>query len=86
MDAGELLDETVVRLRTAEQPLRKASLSNKCTVVVDGWDDIERNHPVNIPTGTCKGFLFRGTKHLTSLDHKDAQSVADVIMRGMKLA
>eukprot|EP00965_Chrysotila_dentata_P236241 6201208-Pleurochrysis_carterae.AAC.2 len=85
--AGPLLNETVDRLRAAEQPLRMAANLHKQTVLVDGWDDVERNHLVNVLVASAKGMFFQGTKKLLlSGDHEDAELVADIIMAGMKSA
>eukprot|EP00965_Chrysotila_dentata_P160647 5304660-Pleurochrysis_carterae.AAC.1 len=75
-------------VRTAKQPLRLAANMIKCMVVIDGWDDIEKNHLVNVLVGlvgSAKGFFFLRTKKRTSKnDHEDCESVANVIMQGMQ--
>ena len=40
----------------------------------DGWDDIDRNHLVNLLYGTASMSFFEGTTRLTSEQHEDAQS------------
>ena len=55
---GGLLDQAVQRLRAEELPLRKACMVHGCTVVSDGWDDIEKNHLINFLVATTKGGFF----------------------------
>lgn len=49
------------------------------TVVSDGWDDVERNHLINLLICHSKGAFFEGTVQLTSRDHEDAAAVASLI-------
>ena len=47
--SGDLLDTVCTQLRATDQPLRDAMLSAYgCTILCDGWDDIDRNHLVNL--------------------------------------
>eukprot|EP00965_Chrysotila_dentata_P116366 3846770-Pleurochrysis_carterae.AAC.1 len=57
---------------------------NKYTLVMDGWDDVEKNHLVNVQIGSAKALFFQGTKKLTSTNLENAQGVADMIITGMR--
>ena len=79
--SGDLLDTVCTQLRATDQPLRDAMLSAYgCTILCDGWDDIDRNHLVNLLYGTASMSFFEGTTQLTSEQHEDAQSIANFIV------
>eukprot|EP00965_Chrysotila_dentata_P257911 6213040-Pleurochrysis_carterae.AAC.2 len=84
--AVPLLNETVDRLCQSEQSLRMTANLHKSTVMVDGWDDVNRNHLVNVLIGSAKAMFFQGTKKLLSGDHEDAKAVAEITTAGMKSA
>ena len=81
---GKLLDETVSRLRAEEAPLREACEQHGCTVVSDGWDDIEKAHLINFLVATQKGAFFDGTFKLSSEDAEDAHAVANLIAKQIR--
>ena len=76
----DLLDSTTARLRAEEAPVREALLRNGGTVCSDGWDDVGRNHLINMLIGNSKGMFFDGTIELTSADSEDAVHVAQLII------
>ena len=76
---GDLLESTTLRLRADEKPLRDAATADGCTVVSDGWDDVERNHLINFLVVTQKGAFFDGTVKLTSTDSENATAVAKLL-------
>lgn len=76
---GDLLQATVKRLKADERPMREACTEFGCTVVSDGWDDVERNHLINFLVATPRGAFFDGTFRLDSNDHEDAKLVAKLI-------
>ena len=81
---GELLDSECARLRAQDQPLRDALLSTHgCTILCDGWDDIDRNHLVNLLYSTANTSFFEGTTQLTSEQSEDASSIANFIVEGV---
>eukprot|EP00965_Chrysotila_dentata_P047505 1575415-Pleurochrysis_carterae.AAC.1 len=82
--ARDFLDETVERRHENDKPLCRAVFANKCAIMSDGWDDIERNYLVNVLVDSSKGVFFHATKMLTSADHEDAESVAIIIIEGMR--
>ena len=49
------------------------------TTVTDGWDDIERNHPINFLTATSHGAFSEGTLKLGSNEHEDAAKLKELI-------
>lgn len=84
--SNDLLFSTTNRLRGVEDNLL-TNLRNDClTVVSDGWDDVERNHLINILICHSKAAFFRGTVKLTSWDHEDAANVASIISQGIEEA
>jgi hypothetical protein len=78
---GPLLESTTTRLKGEEAPLRAACTAHGCTVISDGWDDVEKTHLINFLIATNKGAFFDGTKALTSEDHEDATAVAQLIIK-----
>lgn len=74
--AGDILESSVKRHKKDEQPIRDACILHGCTVVSDGWDDVERNHLINFLVSTTHGSFFDGTVKLTSEDKEDAKAVA----------
>lgn len=79
-----LLDRTCERLQAKEQPLRNTMLaSNGCTVLCDGWDDITREHLVNLIYATAGASFFVGTTKLDSYTHEDASSVANILLEAI---
>lgn len=78
---GELLDQSVKRLKKDEEPLRKACTAYGCTVISDGWDDVEKSHLINMLVATIEGAFFDGTFKLSSDDHEDATAVADLLSK-----
>lgn len=81
---GKLLDDTVVRLRAEEVPLRETCVKHGCTVVSDGWDDVEKTHLINFLVATQKGAFFDGTFKLSSGDAEDAQAVATLMAKQIR--
>lgn len=77
---GSLLDRTVRELRTEEAPIREVVMKYGGTVISDGWDDVTRNHLVNLIVGTCKASFFDGTIELRSEDSEDAQFISDLLI------
>eukprot|EP00966_Prymnesium_polylepis_P086055 1991594-Prymnesium_polylepis.2 len=77
---NDLLRRTTQRLKAEEEPLRKEGLKDGGTVVSDGWDDVEKNHLINLLLITSKGTFFDGTMKLGSDDHEDAKAVAKIII------
>lgn len=74
-----LLDSCVRELREEEAPLRQVILRHGGTIVSDGWDDVAKNHLINLLTATCKMAFFDGTVELKSTDHEDAEFVASIL-------
>ena len=83
---GPLLEATTTRLKAEEAPLRKSCTAHGCTVISDGWDDVEKTHLINFLIATNKGAFFDGTKALTSDDHEDANAVAQLIIQEIEHA
>lgn len=82
--SGDLLDTTVRQLRAADAPLREEILQRHgCTVLCDGWDDIAKNHLVNLLYGTAAASFFEGTTQLTADMHENADSVANFIIEAI---
>jgi hypothetical protein len=82
--SGLLLDQTTGRLKAAEEPLRKACEQHGCTVVSDGWDDIDKSHLINFLVATQKGSFFDGTFKLSSEDSEDAKAVAELLAKQIR--
>jgi hypothetical protein len=56
------------------------------TVASDGWDDVNKNHLINILYGNVLGMHFVGTFKLTSQDSEDAVHVAKLICEAIESA
>jgi hypothetical protein len=86
--SGDLLDTTVRQLRAADQPIRDAILKKHgCTLICDGWDDVQNYHLINLVYGTAASSFFEGTTQLGSRTHEDAGSMAHFMLEGIdKLA
>lgn len=82
---GVLLDQTVQDLRTQEAPIREVVMKHGGTVISDGWDDVTKNHLVNLIVGTCKASFFDGTVELRSEDAEDARFVSDLLKAFIEL-
>lgn len=76
---GSILDEVCHDLRVEEQPIRKGVMEFGGTACSDGWDTVERDHLINLLVGTCKGMFFDGTYELSSSDHEDAATIAELL-------
>lgn len=57
--------------------------SSGCTVVSDGWDDIEKNHLINLLYCTAGASFFDGTTQLTSEVCEDADSVSNFLIESI---
>jgi hypothetical protein len=55
-------------------------LKHGCTMMSDGWDDVERNHLINLLVGTSEVAFFDGTVKLGSNDHESATSVSGIFI------
>lgn len=77
--AGDILERSVKRLKADEQPIRDSCTVHGCTIVSDGWDDVERNHLINFLCSTTHGSFFDGTIKLSSEDKEDATAVAALL-------
>lgn len=63
--AGNFLDATCASLRAADQPIRENVLgAHGCTLLCDGWDNVECNHLVNLLFATTGASFFKGTTKL----------------------
>ena len=81
---GDLLKATTTHLRTSTGLVRNTILQQHgCTIMCDGWDDISKNHLVNLVYGTAAASFFEGTSELNSTTHEDAASVANFIIEGI---
>jgi len=81
---GDILDTVTRKLRASDEPMRDAFLkSNGCTVMCDGWDDIERSHLVNCLYCTAGSSFFEGTTKLDSRTHEDSMSVANFLLEAI---
>lgn len=76
---GDILERSVKRHKADEQPIRDACTVHGCTIVSDGWDDVERNHLINFLCSTTHGSFFDGTVKLSSKDSEDATAVARLL-------
>ena len=82
---ADLLESTTRRLQAEEAPKRLADLIEYGgTIVSDGWDDVERNHLINLLLVAAAGIYFDGTVQLGSADHEDAEKVASIIKGEIK--
>jgi len=81
---GELLDAATKKLRTLDEPLREAMLRGQgCTVMCDGWDDVERTHLVNCLYSTAGSSFLKGTTLLHSRTHEDSISIANFLVEAI---
>jgi hypothetical protein len=77
---GDLLDTLVKKQKTAEAPRRSSMMASGCTIMSDGWDDVERNHLVNLLVGTSEVAFFDGTVKLGAEDHENATFVSNILI------
>ena len=54
-----------------------------CSVLSDGWDDIEKNHLINLIYASAGVSFFEGTKQLTSETSEDGDSVGTFLVEGI---
>ena len=81
---GDLLDSATMRLRSLDEPMREAMLKGQgCTVMCDGWDDIERSHLINCLYSTAGVSFFEGTTKLDSRTHEDSASIANFLIEAI---
>ena len=81
--SGDLLDTTIRQLQLADKPLRDAVLgTHGCSIIIDGWDDVQHNHLINLLYATSAASFFEGTSKLQSTTHEDARSMANIIIEG----
>lgn len=82
--SGDLLDTTIRQLQLADKPLRDAVLgTHGCSIIIDGWDDVQHNHLINLLYATSAASFFEGTSKLQSTTHEDARSMANIIIEGI---
>jgi hypothetical protein len=82
--SGDLLDATVRHLRACELLIREAVLSSLvCSLICDGWDDVQHYHLINLLYGTAAASFFEGTTLLDSSTHEDAASMANFMLQGI---
>lgn len=73
--SGDLLDITTTQLKAESAPLRDALVKFGCTLLCDGWDDLQQNHLINCIVATSKGNFFYGTTMLDSDTNETGESV-----------
>lgn len=84
--ANGLLNKTVHRLRTENEPMISNMVDNGLTIVSDGWDDVERNHLINFLLCSNSASIFDGTIELSTNEHEDATTVAKFIIEAIERA
>ena len=67
-------------LTPPDQPIRDAILKKHgCTLICDGWDDVQNYHLINLVYGTAASSFFEGTTQLEST----AGSMAHFMLEGI---
>jgi len=73
----DLLNATTQQLRASSSLVLSSLLQmHGCTIMCDEWDDITRNHLINLVYGAAAASFVKGTTELDSYTHEDAESIA----------
>lgn len=79
-----LLDETVSSINTRLSPLRRVAMKDCGTLLSDGWDNVMRDHLVNILYGSASCIFFDGTIQLQSTDAENSDFVAELMRQAIE--